>query len=390
MEVSKRNFWILMCISCLFGIAIGLYEFALPYYLKGRGISYEKMGYVFAISFFFVLFVQIFSARLSDLSGRKPFYSLSALFSAISTFLTPLSTKISILTFLKTIRETAGAIQDTIGSVILYESISRTKYLFTMSRISGFNFLFQGAGIFAAGLLMLQGYDFPFFVAGGAVFLAFLLFQIGFREIKVSEEDEPVVSFSGDLRLLNKNLILLTVSGFIANMGVALSHTQMMPLFFSVKYGVKESWVAVLLAFHRISFGLPMIFTGNWLKGRLLSPRNLKWLYILFLGMQDIAISGTAFMPTFPLAAGVWLVHDAIGASVWAPVRSTLLQYYSRDETRALQIALVGALSNIGWMFGPIIAGYLANIDISLPFSMSGALAFLGIFPMMALDVERQ
>lgn len=385
MNIEKRNFWTLMVVSAFFGIAIGLYDFALPYYMKERGISYEGMGYVFAISFFFVLFLQVYSARLSDVSGRKPFYSLSLFFSSIFNFFTPLSAKLSLLTLLKTLRETAAAIQDTIGSVILYECVSRQRYLFLVGRTAGLNFFFQGAGIFAAGVLMTKSYNLPFFLAGGVIFLSFLIFEGGLIEKKANEAEASAV---GGLSLLSKELLLLTISGFIANLGVSLSHTQMMPLFFSVKYGVRENWVAILLALHRISFGLPMIFTGSWLKGKWLKVENLKWLYIIFLTLQNIAISATAYMPTFLWAAGIWLIHDVIGASVWAPVRSTLLQYFSQDETRAFQIATTGALSNIGWVIGPIIAGYLANIDISLPFFMSGVIAFFSIFPILFLDVK--
>ena len=388
MNIEKRNFWTLLFVSSLFGIAIGLYDFALPYYMKYKGISYQGMGFVFAISFFFVFFVQIWSARISDISGRKPFYSLALLFSSIFNFLTPLSAKLSLLTLIKTLRETAAAIQDTINSVVLYESVSRSRYLFIMGRTAGLSFFFQGFGIVAAGILMLRSYNLPFFVSASIIFLAFLMFEFNFSERKVEEE---VVSLdSGKLGFLNRDLWLLTISGFISNLGVALSHTQMMPLFFSVKYNVSEAWVAILLALHRISLGFPMIFAGNLLKGKWLEARNLKWLYIIFLTLQNIAISATAFMPTFLWAAGVWLIHDVIGASIWAPVRSTLIQRFSRDETRAFQVATVGAISNIGWVLGPIIAGYLANIDISLPFSMSGAISFFAIFPIIALRVENQ
>ncbi|MGC8843585.1 MAG: MFS transporter [bacterium] len=386
MGIERRNFWTLLFVSSFFGVAIGLYDFALPYYMKSKGISYQGMGFVFAISFFFIFFVQVYSAHISDLSGRKPFYSLALFFSSIFNFLTPYATKLFLLTLLKTLRETAAAIQDTINSVVLYESISRSRYLYLISRTTGLNFFFQGLGIFASGILMVKNYNLPFLIASLIIFLAFLIFQVSFIEVK--KEEETIIPFNGERKgILNKGLWLLTISGFISNLGVALSHTQMMPLFFSVKYNVSEAWVAVLLALHRISLGFPMIFAGNFLKGKWLIGKNLKWLYIIFLTLQNIAISATAFMPTFFWAAGVWLIHDLIGASVWAPVRSTLIQLFSRDETRAFQVATVGALSNIGWMLGPIIAGYLANIDISLPFSMSGAISFFAIFPIMLLRI---
>jgi DHA1 family multidrug resistance protein-like MFS transporter len=387
MSIEKRNFWTLLFVSSLFGIAIGLYDFALPYFMKHRGISYQGMGFVFAISFLFVFFLQIWSARISDISGRKPFYSLSLFFSSIFNFLTPLSAKLSLLTLIKTLRETTAAIQGTINSVVLYENVSRRRYLYIIGRTSGLNFFFQGFGIFLAGILMLKGYSLPFFVSASVIFLAFVIFQLNFSEKKIEEEDEVRV-IEGGVGFLNRDLWLLAISGFISTLGVAVSHTQMMPLFFSIKYNVSEAWVAILLALHRISLGFPMMFTGNWLKGKLLTGRNLKWLYVLFLAMEAIAISITAFIPTFLWAAGVWLIHDIIGGSMWSPIRSTLVLRFSRDETRAFQVATVGAISSMGSVFGPIIAGYLANIDISLPFSMSGVIAFLGIFPIMALKAE--
>lgn len=377
----RRNFLVLLIVSALFGVAVGLYDFALPYYMKWKQISYQGMGYIFSISFLVIFFVQIWSARLSDKTGRKPFYSLSLFFSSLFNFLTPFCSRIFSLTIIKTLREASASIQETINAVILYENITRRFYIGVISKTSGLNFLFQGVGTFCAGFLLLEGYRYPFYISSGVLFLSFLILTLGFiEEERIEEED------TNDVEIMhagwNRGLILLTISGFITNLGVALSHTQMMPLFFSVKYGVREDWVAILLALHRLSLGLPMIIAGHFVK------RRLKLFYVLFLTLQNITISATAFMPTFLSAAGIWLVHDIIGGSVWAPVRSMLIQRFSREETRAYDVAKVTAIGNIGWVIGPIIAGYLANIDISLPFFMSGVISFFGVFPILMLDVK--
>ncbi|MFA6110203.1 MAG: MFS transporter, partial [Candidatus Latescibacterota bacterium] len=69
-----RNVQVLLLVSILFGVAGGIYEFVLPYYLEGRGLSFMNMGYVFAASTLAMFVVRLGLGNLADQWGSKRLY----------------------------------------------------------------------------------------------------------------------------------------------------------------------------------------------------------------------------------------------------------------------------------------------------------------------------
>ena len=69
----------------------------------------------------------------------------------------------------------------------------------------------------------------------------------------------------------------------------------------------------------------------------------------------------------------IWFVHDIFGAAFYGPAQQTLTQIHSRNDSRGKDVNITSAFGSIGLAIGPIIGGYLAGIDISLPFLLGGA-----------------
>ena len=46
----NSNLWLVLGTAVLFGLATGIYEYVLPHYLASQGISFLKMGAIFAIA----------------------------------------------------------------------------------------------------------------------------------------------------------------------------------------------------------------------------------------------------------------------------------------------------------------------------------------------------
>jgi MFS family permease len=44
------NLRILLIVSILFGLATGIYDLALPYYLHEQQVSFQNMGIIFAVA----------------------------------------------------------------------------------------------------------------------------------------------------------------------------------------------------------------------------------------------------------------------------------------------------------------------------------------------------
>jgi len=372
----SRNVWVVLWVSALFGLALGIYDLVFPYYLDYIGISFASMGYIFSVAALAMFLLRVYTGGLSDRFGRKPFYSLSLLAGALSGFLTPLVRATGSLLILKSLRESSFMVKDTMHTVALYES-ARHRFTDFIARTNGAEFLSMGIGTMAGGLLLAWGYRPAFWCSAGLVGIALVLFSLGFREENFSAGE----GFRLSLRHfhLPPSLWLVTASGFLLISGMATSHCFVMPLFFAKKFGASHATVASILTAHRISLGLPMLFVGRLIK----TPS--KGLYVGFMAYEGIALMLTGIIPDFFWATAVWLTHDLVGAAVWLPIQKTWMQQFADPTSRGRQVGLVLALTNLGWIVGPLIAGFAAGRSISLPFVISGIIAILAPLPVLPL-----
>jgi MFS family permease len=77
------------------------------------------------------------------------------------------------------------------------------------------------------------------------------------------------------------------------------------------------------------------------------------------------------------MSAALWLLHDPLGASVWLPLRSYLIQKHCNDETRGRDFNMVNFVSSLGNIIGPFMAGFFGSMDINFPFLIGGLVIIL-------------
>jgi MFS family permease len=392
----NRNVKTLLFVSVLFGASTGIYEFVLPFYLKERGISPEEMGAIFAVAAAGMLGLRIVMGKMADLWGRKLFYGLSLGGSSAAMWLTSLSGSGFGQGVLKTLREAMLLTRDTLHPVILYEQ-SRGKFMSYLGKTRGFEFLFQAGGTVISGLTIggavVLGLALPALGTGGNLRLAavltglgFLIFWLIFRESWVPHQR---VGPGGGLRDLlsldlHRNLKVLAVSILVFNIGLTTSHSFVMMLYFPDKFGVSRQLVSSVMVGHRLTIALPLLLAGT------LVTRNLKTVYIWTLIAEGAVIAVAACIPNFYAAAGVWLLHDLIGAGVWTPIQSLIIQEHTRPETRALEMGKVLAFGSIGTIVGPLLSGFLyQRVGLNAPFIASGLLMVAAALILYALRLER-
>ncbi|MHB9024286.1 MAG: MFS transporter [Armatimonadota bacterium] len=385
----KANLWIILVISLLFGVSTGVYEFVLPLFLRARNISYESLGLIFAIAGLAMVLARIYMGGLADRLGRKVLYGWALAVCGLVTGLTPLFPAQVMQAILKTLRETAALTRETLYPVVLYEE-RQHGFLNLIGKFRGLEFLLQGGGTLLAGLLIaataqpLAGYRLSLYIAGGAMLAGALLWAGLFTE-RFRPAPQQVISLRALFSIdLHPNLLLLAVSGIIFTFGVQISHSFYLPLFFTERFGAPAALVSIIMVLHRLTIGLPMLIVGH------LPLKNLRAWYIGALLMEGVTMSASALIPHFWTSAGVFLLHDFIGAGIWSPIQATLIQRYSRDATRGLEVGKVLAWSSIGSIIGPLAAGTLAAKSTVLPFFASGLVMALAIIPLWWLNLRDQ
>ncbi len=381
----NRNVRIMLGASILFGLSFGVYDFLLPYYLDDAGISSVRMGTIFSMAALAMFVLRIYVGHLSDRLGRKGFYALALVGCALANFLTPLFRALAAQIALKSLRESSAVVKDTMHTVALYENAQK-RFTEFIARTNGAEFLFQGIGTFVGGaLLVAVGYRTSFFFSAALLMAAFFWFSWGFHERNTEAQHGEAMQLRHLWSFgLPVELRILAASGFVFTVGLSTSHCFVMPLFFAKKFAVSAPIVATILTIHRITLGLPMLFTGRWIRG------SLKALYVGFVIYEGIAMSVSALIPHFLPATVVWLTHDLVGASVWFPIQKTLIQRFAQPEVRGRQVGQGLAVCSLGGIFGPLIAGFVADVSISTPFFLSGLLMIASALMLLPLRVEAE
>ncbi len=379
----SHNFKILIAVSATLGLAIAIYENVLPLYLTQINLSLPVIGWIFAAAALCTYLFRVGAGAWSDRAGPKVVYGLMLVAQGVASLFTPLTHSIIGQGILKCIREPAVRTRETIHAILLYEE-SDHKFLHLFGRSRGVEYVFQFLGLLLAsvgvGMMAKRGVGHPLelliFASAVLLFISSFLFIGGFRATPRAETLNGSVTLRDILHpKLSRELWILTASEFVFNIGLSCSHSFMMPVFFSEKYGASASMTLLIMALHRLSIALPMFFAA-----RLVAER-LKRVYVIFVFAEGALIAAPGFIPWLAPAAAVWLFHDFFGAGIWMPAQQALIQKHSDPAARGKQVGMVLAIGYLGTVVGNVLAGYLAGMTvvshsmaISLPFIVGGAL----------------
>jgi len=375
--VNRKEFSALVISTWLFGFSFGLYEIMFPLYMDYVYISLMEIGYVFTASAVFISFLSIFLGAKSDKYGRKIFIALALLLGGFSHFLTPFFESVIMMSIVKILFDSAVTIRSMVFPTMVYEQ-DRKGFIASYSKVSGLEFTSQALGLASAGLFIsIYGYQLPFLFSGILQIMGFLIIVFFFTEQEGSVVRPVTKAFGGRSggKVLNRGLIVMAVSGLVVTIGGSATHCFITPMFFSKKFSLSPETLSILMTIHRLSLGVPMLFSSRIVVG--LKRFSYKSSLIIFTCAQGFFTALATVPNDFATSAILWLLHDPVGASVWLPLRSYLVQKYCSDETRGRDYNMVNFVSSLGSIIGPFLAGYSGSININLPFLIGGLVIIL-------------
>ncbi len=378
----NRNYGFLLAGSAMFGLGFGIYEFVLPYFLDACGISMSRMGIIYAAAALFMFVVWVYAGDLSDRVGRKALYVASLVTTSVVSGLTPLAPMFAVQIVLKSLREAGSKVFDSMYQLALHDE-GQPRYVDRVGKARGLQALAEAGGAFVAGwLLVREAYRGSFATSALVLLAAAAVFAYGYRQPnnKNSRRKRSRPLLAGILPLdLPRPLMILTISAFIFTVGLATSHCFVMQLFWQRKFGASPATVGTILMLHRVTFGVPLLFVGWVVK------RHLKQIYIVFVILEGVALVVSGLIPDLAVAAIIWLTHDLFGAGIWVPIQSRLIQKYSCPATRGRDVTRVFATASLGWVVGPLIAGWVFEGWYGGPFVISGVVMALSALVLFAL-----
>jgi len=96
------------------------------------------------------------------------------------------------------------------------------------------------------------------------------------------------------------------------------------------------------MTIHRLTAVLPLLPVGY------LHIKHYKAVFITIVFLYGIAISAGALIPDLFWAAAIWLLHDLVGAGIWIPIQSAIIQGECREESRGLDLSKTPGLLGPG------------------------------------------
>ena len=365
-----RNIAILLVVCVLFGLALGLYDFVLPFLLDHWHMSFRDMGLVFGIAAIAMFFARTFIGDLSDRCGRKAFYAAACFVLSAASGLTPFAPWLALQALLKGLRDGAFQTFDSMHQLVLHDE-DRKRYLRYVGVTRGTQYLAEAGGALLGGLAVATLAFRPSFAFSSVLFLfASLVFLTGYRTDRLpSRAGHPLRI--GDVFALDlpRQLWLLTIANFVFTIGLSTSHCFVMQLYWVRRFAeATPTAVSAIMMLHRVTVTLPLLI-GHWL-----IRSRLKETYVAFLALEGVVLAVSALIGHFHAAVVVWLTHDLVGAGVWIPIQSAFLQRLSRDGVRGRDVSSSLALASLGGIVGPIIAGAVFEGWTGGPFVISGLL----------------
>jgi len=389
---QRKNLLAILLAAALQAVAFGIYETGLPLYLQFIGIPLMSMGLIFGISQVGMLAVRWLAGTGSDTLGRKPFYASALAVSSCAMGLIPASAAPLAIGAVKTARDMAGTMYDAVRPVAVYEE-SGPRFMKWIGRVDGVIYTFIAVGALSTGwLISALGYRWPFAVAALLGFTAAFVLLRGYRERRRRKSGAAVPVFSDLFRFdLTPALWTIVVSNFILNIGIGTSHSFYLLLFFQDKFGFSVTTLGLIQMLHRLSLGVPIFFAGALMDRRPVR-RHYMSIYAASVMAQGLFITGAGLIPGAALATGVFILHDLVGATFWGPINSSLIQSHVRPNQRGSDVALVTGLSGLGWIFGPLLAGWLADTMAwrDGPFVVGGLTSICGGLLMLRLANRRK
>ena len=363
---TNRALIALLIAGAFQAVAFGIYETSLPLYLEFLKISFTSMGIIFGVSQFGILAVRYLVGSRSDVVGRKPFLVDALALIAVATALFPAAVRTAPIAALKMVRDAAGVVRDAMRSLAIYEA-SGARFVRWIGRAIGSEFFFQAVGAVTAGwLITMMGWSWTFGVSAVLAAAATVTVWRWFSEDaprareagSVAGEDEGVVRWLG--MGLPPNLWVLTASSFVFNVGLTMSHSFYLLLFFKDKFAFSIPVLGALQMCHRFSLGIPMMIAGQWMDRPGLR-RHYRAIFIVSMAVQGGCLSLTAILPSALLACGFFILHDILGATFFSPIQADFLQRWARPAFRGRDVALATGLGSLGSIFGPLVAGFLLD-----------------------------
>ena len=375
-QISEiRSIGVLFFTIIVVMIGFGIIFPIMPFYLDSFNAGGREMGYIVSIYAVLQLIFSPIFGTLSEKHGRKPLIAIGVFGTAVSHILFAVSNTMLLVFVARAAAGIFSAAAMPIGMAYVSDVTSEEKRARAMGWLSGA----MGAGVVLGpgigGLLSTESLTLPFYIAAGLSLFAFGLI-VAFLPESLSKETRG----NGDGK-----------SAKIGEMWEAITSPIGAPLFVSFFFTFCLTVLEVVLGFYfleRYGYGTKEVGFVLMLAGIIyaLVPSTLTGPLVNKFGDVPVLrgaliISGLGFamllLPENMMEIILVAVFFVSGNSLLPSISASLI---SKKTTvgQGLSMGLIQSFNSMGRIVGPVIAGYLFEFDINLPFLGCAVIMFIG------------
>jgi len=377
MNSQRRNlillYFTLAVILLGFGVLIPLEAFLVDQF----GASGQELGALISLHALFQLIFSPIWGSISDSVGRKPILIVGAVGNALALLMFGLSTQLWMLFVARALAGIFSAA--TMPTALAFIGDSTTKE----NRGGGMGVIgaAMGTGMVLGpgigGWLGAESLSMPFFVAGGlslvAGLLVFLILPESLPTEKRAEKVQLDIStrYKGMWQGLKGPMALFFVLSFLVSFG--LSNLEgILGLFALEKFGFGPPEVGTIMVVVGTVVALvQMVLTGPATKR--FGERNVIKATLLGLTVTFLLILTAYDFITLLITIGLFAFTNAM----LRPSIASLISKETRID-QGLAMGLNSSFMSLGRFTGPLLAGFLFDIRITLPYMVGSLIMFLG------------
>ncbi|WP_019640702.1 MFS transporter [Paenibacillus fonticola] len=367
---------ILMFNIFLVFMGIGLIIPIMPKFMNSLGIGGSTIGLLVATFSLTQFLFSPLAGRLADSYGRKRMIVIGMIVFAFSEVLFGLASAPTLLFVSRMLGGVSAAM--IMPAVMAYVADITTRD----ERAAGMGYInaaittgfIIGPGI--GGYIAEFGIRVPFYAAGAVALIAGCISMFVLRESlsakkASSSSSAPVASTDKGSSFLSQLLqsyrepfFLSLIIVFVMSFGLANFET-VFGLFVDHKFGFEPGDIAFIITFGSIAGAVVQATAFSWILKRF-GEKNVISVCLLFAG---VFILMTLFVHKFWLIFAVtFIVFLAI--DILRPAIGTQMSKLAADR-QGYVAGLNSAYTSLGNIAGPILAGYLFDIDINYPYTLA-------------------
>ena len=365
---SRRALAVLFSIVVIdlvgFGIVVPVLPFIIDESQSSAGVlgllvaSYAAMQFVFAPIW----------GRLSDRIGRRPVMLMTIAGSSAALLLAGLAILASSITWLFVARVLGGAFAANISVASAYisdatDESERTRWMGLLGASFAVGFTLGPA---IGGLLGPLGYHVPLLVASGMAAL-----NLVWAALVLEEPPEHVLSGEPQDRaavLADPLVRKICRANLLFSLAVAQLET-VFALLMIARFDYDILGVAVIL------FAMAVVMGGVQGGGIRALAARFGERTLLHAGavLMTLAFVAIPFAPSVAILL-VPLVVSAVGRGICQPSMLSLASSFASPTTRGAVMGTFTSRASLARVFGPLLAGFLFDLSMGLPFWLAGVL----------------